>query len=248
MATSDTTGVAPATAGEPKVFADAEAALTGLLRDGLVILVGGFGLIGNPEHAIAALARSRVRDLTIISNNCGSHGKGMAILLKQRQVRRVICSYMGGNPDLAEQYAAGQVEIELNPQGTLAERIRAGGAGIGGFFTPTGAGTVVAQGKETRLIDGRPHVFETPLRGDLALVRAAIGDPDGNLRFYRTARNFNPLVATAGRVTVAEVDRLVGRGDLDPDDVHLPGVFVHRIFAAAAHDDAPDQITTRIRP
>ena len=218
------------------------------LRDGMRILAGGFGLCGNAELCIAELARRGIKDLTIISNNCGNQGQGLAVLLKQRQVSRVICSFMGGNPDLADQYAAGTVAVELVPQGTLAERIRAGGAGIGGFFTPTGVGTVVAEGKEVRQIDGRRYVLEQPLRGDLAIVRAAVGDPDGNLRFYRTARAFNPLVATAAEVTIAEVDRLVGRGELDPDDVHLPGLFVDQIFEAREHGNPIEFRTTRPRP
>ncbi|HET6149533.1 MAG TPA: CoA transferase subunit A [Polyangia bacterium] len=230
-----------------KVFASVDAALDGI-QDGMSIMSGGFGLSGNPEACIEAIARRAVRRLTIISNNCGNQGQGLAVLLKNRQVRKVICSFIGGNPDLAEQYLAGEVEVELNPQGTLAERIRAGGAGIGGFFTPTGAGTTVAEGKETRVIDGRPHVFETPLRADLAVVRAAIGDTFGNLRFYRTARNFNPLMAMAGRLTIAEVDKLVPLGALDPDDVHLPGLFVRRIVEVPVHKNIIEFRTTRSAP
>jgi 3-oxoacid CoA-transferase subunit A len=162
-------------------------------------------------------------------------------------VRKVVCSFVGGNPDLAEQYLAGTVEVELNPQGTLAERIRAGGAGIGGFYTPTGVGTIVADGKETRDIDGRRYVLEKPLRADLAIVRAALGDRFGNLRFYRTARNFNPLVATAAAVTVAEVDRLVDAGAIDPDDVHLPGLFVSRVVEVREHKNIIEYRTTRKR-
>jgi 3-oxoacid CoA-transferase subunit A len=229
---------------KPKVFASVDAALDGV-RDGMSIMSGGFGLSGNPEACIEAIARSGARRLTIISNNCGNQGQGLAVLLKNRQVRKVICSFIGGNPDLAEQYLAGDVEVELNPQGTLAERIRAGGAGIGGFFTPTGAGTMVAEGKETRIIDGRPHVLETPLRADLAIVRAAVGDTFGNLRFYRTARSFNPLMAMAGRVTVAEVDKLVPLGALDPDDVHLPGLFVQRIVEVPVHRNVIEFRTIR---
>ena len=229
-----------------KVVAGPQPALAGL-RDGMRLMSGGFGLCGNAEHCIAEIARLGVKDLTIISNNCGNQGQGLAVLLKHRQVARVVCSFMGGNPDLAEQYAAGTVQVELVPQGTLAERIRAGGAGIAGFFTPTGVGTVVAEGKETREIDGRMYLLEQPLRADYAIVRAAVGDPDGNLRFYRTARAFNPLVATAAEVTVAEVDRLVGRGELDPDDIHLPGVFVHHIFEAREHQNPIEFLTTRPR-
>jgi 3-oxoacid CoA-transferase subunit A len=230
-----------------KVFASVDAALDGI-RDGMSIMSGGFGLSGNPEACIEAIVRRGVKGLTIISNNCGNQGQGLAVLLKNRQVRKVICSFIGGNPDLAEQYLAGEVEVELNPQGTLAERIRAGGSGIGGFFTPTGAGTTVAEGKETRVIDGRAHVFETPLRADLAIVRAAIGDSFGNLRFYRTARNFNPLMAMAGRLTIAEVDKLVPLGALDPDDVHLPGLFVRRIVEVPVHKNVIEFRTTRSAP
>ena len=221
-------------------------ALAGL-RDGMTVMAGGFGLCGNAERCIAEIARRRTKDLTIVSNNCGNQGQGLAVLLQQRQVRKVICSFIGGNPDLAEQYQAGTVKVELTPQGTLAERIRAGGAGLGGFYTPTGVGTVVAEGKETREIDGKSYLLERPLRADFAIVRAAVGDVDGNLRFYRTARNFNPLVAMAADVTVAEVDRLVGRGELDPDDVHLPGIFVDFVFEAPAHKNVIEHRTTRAR-
>jgi 3-oxoacid CoA-transferase subunit A len=230
-----------------KVRADAREALVGL-RDGMQVMAGGFGLSGNAERCIDEIARRAIRNLTIISNNCGNQGQGLAVLLQRRLVRKVICSYVGGNPDLAELYAAGSIEVELCPQGTLAERIRAGGAGIAGFYTPTGVGTVVAEGKEVRELDGRPYLLERPLRADYALVRAAVGDPDGNLRFYRTARAFNPLVAMAAEVTVAEVDRLVGRGQLDPDDIHLPGLFVDHIFAASDHRNPIEFRTTRPRP
>ena len=229
-----------------KVYPNVAAALDGL-RDGLRIMSGGFGLSGIAEACIDEIARRGVKDLTIISNNCGNQGQGLAVLLKNRQVSRVICSFVGGNPDLAEQYLAGTVKVELNPQGTFAERIRAGGAGIGGFYTPTGVGTVVAEGKEVRELDGRKYVFERPLRADLAIVRAAVGDRFGNLRFYRTARNFNPLMAMAADVTVAEVDRLVDVGELDPDDVHLPGLFVKRIVEVPQHKNVIEFRTTRER-
>jgi 3-oxoacid CoA-transferase subunit A len=227
-----------------KVYASVTDALD-MLRDGMSIMSGGFGLSGNAEACIAAIAASGVRDLTIISNNCGNQGQGLAVLLKNRQVKQVICSFIGGNPDLAEQYLAKQIAVELNPQGTFAERIRAGGAGIGGFFTPTGVGTVVAEGKEIREIDGRRYVLEKPLRADLAIVRAAIGDRFGNLRFYRTSRNFNPLMAMAAEVTVAEVDKLVDTGQLDPDDVHLPGLFVRRIVEVPVHKNVIEFRTVR---
>jgi 3-oxoacid CoA-transferase subunit A len=228
-----------------KVYGSVEEALFGLLRDGMTIMAGGFGLCGIAEQCIDAIARSGVKQLTIISNNCGNQGQGLAVLLQRRQVARVICSFVGGNPDLAEQYMRGEVKVELSPQGTLAERIRAGGAGIAGFYTPTGVGTVVAEGKETREIDGKTYVLEKPLRADLAIVRAAVGDVFGNLRFYRTARNFNPLMATAAEVTVAEVDKLVEKNAIDPDDVHLPGLYVKRIVEVRAHKDTIEHRTTR---
>ena len=230
-----------------KVYPTVAAALTGVLRDGMSIMSGGFGLCGNAEACIEAIAASGVKNLTIISNNCGNQGQGLAVLLKNRQVARVVCSFVGGNPDLAEQYLNGRVKVELVPQGTFAERIRAGGAGIAGFYTPTGVGTVVAEGKEVREIDGRSYLLERPLRADLAIVRAAVADRFGNLRFYRTARNFNPLMATAAEMTVVEADRLVPEGVIDPDDVHLPGVYVKRIVEVPEHRDVIENRTTRTR-
>jgi 3-oxoacid CoA-transferase subunit A len=228
-----------------KVYGGVVEALAGLLRDGMSIMSGGFGLCGNAEACIDAIAASGVKNLTIISNNCGNQGQGLAVLLQQGQVARVICSFVGGNPDLAEQFLSGRVKVELVPQGTFAERIRAGGAGIAGFYTPAGVGTVVAEGKEVREIDGRRYLFERPLRADLAIVRAAVADRAGNLRFYRTARNFNPIMATAADVTVVEADRLVPRGTIDPDDVHLPGLFVKRIVEVREHRDVIEHRTTR---
>lgn len=230
-----------------KVYSDAAAALHDL-RDGASIMAGGFGLCGNPENCIAEIARMGVRALTIVSNNCGNQGQGLAVLLKQRQVRRVVGSYIGGNPDLQQQYLAGEVEVELTPQGTLAERIRAGGAGLGGFFTPTGVGTVVSEGKEERVIDGRRYVLEAPLRADFAIIRAEWGDPFGNLRFKGTARNFSPHMAMAARVAVVEVDELLPLGGIAPEDVHLPGVFVQRIFRGSSYADPIEYRTTRPRP
>jgi 3-oxoacid CoA-transferase subunit A len=228
-----------------KVYPRVETALAGLLKDGMTIMAGGFGLCGIAEACIEAIARSGVKKLTIISNNCGNQGQGLAVLLKNRQVARVICSFVGGNPDLAEQYMKGTVKVELSPQGTLAERIRAGGAGIAGFYTPTGVGTAVAEGKEVREIDGKSYLLETPLRADLAIVRASVADVLGNLRFYRTARNFNPIMATAADMTVAEVDKLVHAGGIDPDDVHLPGLFVKRLVEINAHRDVIEHRTVR---
>lgn len=230
-----------------KIFPDAEAALHDLF-DGARVMAGGFGLSGNAEHCIRALASSGKKDLTIISNNCGNQGKGLAVLLQQRQVKKVIASFVGGNPDLEAQMLAGEVEVELNPQGTLAERMRAGGAGLGGFFTPTGVGTVVAEGKEVREIEGRKYVFETALHADFGILRARAGDPYGNLRFYGTSRNFSPLVAMAAKVAVVEVEEMVGLGDLGPDDIHLPGVFVQRIFQGRGYVDPIEYRTTRPRP
>jgi 3-oxoacid CoA-transferase subunit A len=227
-----------------KVYDHPSAALEGL-SDGMTLMSGGFGLCGNAEALIDAVARRGTRDLTIISNNCGNQGKGLAVLLKNRQIRHVVCSFIGGNPDLAEQYLAGAVTVELSPQGTLAERIRAGGAGVGAFYTPTGVGTVVAEGKETREIDGRTYLLEKPLRADFAIVRAAVGDRFGNLRFHATARNFNPLMAMAARVTIAEVDELVDVGAIEPDDVHLPGIFVKRIVRVPEHANVIEFRTVR---
>jgi 3-oxoacid CoA-transferase subunit A len=228
-----------------KLYADVTEALAGLLHDGMSIMSGGFGLCGNAEACIEAIADSRVKELTIISNNCGNQGQGLAVLLKNRQVAKVICSFVGGNPDLAEQYLSGKVKVELVPQGTFAERIRAGGAGIAGFYTPTGVGTVVAEGKEVREIDGKRYLLERPLRADLAIVRAALTDRFGNLRFYRTARNFNPLMATAADVTVVEADKILPKGAIDPDDVHLPGIYAKRIVVVPQHRDVIEHRKTR---
>lgn len=229
-----------------KVFSSAREALFDVV-DGVSIMSGGFGLCGNAENCISELVRRGVRNLTVISNNCGNNGLGLAALLKDGQVRKVIGSFIGGNPDLQEQMLAGKIEVELNPQGTLAERIRAGGAGLGGFFTPTGVGTVVAEGKETRVIDGKTYLFEQPLRADYAILRAHIGDEYGNLRFYRTARNFSPLMATAAKITVVEVEQLVPTGTLDPDDIHLPGIYVNRIFQGTDYQNWIENRTVRTR-
>jgi 3-oxoacid CoA-transferase subunit A len=239
--------VSEARAPGDKLYQSVAEALTDVLRDGMSIMSGGFGLCGNAEACIEAIAASGVRNLTIISNNCGNQGQGLAVLLQNRQVARVICSFVGGNPDLADQYLTGKVKVELCPQGTFAERIRAGGAGIAGFYTPTGVGTVVAEGKEVREIEGRSYLLERPLRADLAIVRAAVADRFGNLRFYKTARNFNPLMATAAEVTVVEADRVVPKGVIDPDDVHLSGLYVKRIVEVPEHRDVIEHRTTRAR-
>jgi 3-oxoacid CoA-transferase subunit A len=213
-----------------KVHPDAEAALAGLLRDNLTIMAGGFGLSGLPENLILALRDSGVRGLTVISNNAGLDGFGLGLLLERRQIAKMISSYVGENKLFEQQFLSGELAVEFNPQGTLAERIRAGGAGILGFFTKTGAGTQVAEGKEQRVVDGDTYVFETGLTADLALVKAWKGDTEGNLIYRKTARNFNPNMATAGRVTIAEVEHLVPVGELDPDAIHTPGIYVQRIF------------------
>jgi 3-oxoacid CoA-transferase subunit A len=212
-----------------KVVANADEAIRDL-QDGAVIMSGGFGLCGNPENLIAAIHKKGVKGLTIISNNCGTTDKGLGVLLQSKQVRKMIASYVGENKEFERQYLGGELEVELNPQGTLAERIRAGGAGLGGFFTPTGAGTQIAQGKESRTIDGREMIFEKALKADFAIVRAWKGDKWGNLVFRKTARNFSPVMATAARITIAEVEHLVEVGELDPDGIHVPSVYVKRIF------------------
>jgi 3-oxoacid CoA-transferase subunit A len=216
-----------------------------LIPDGASVMVGGFGLCGIPEHLIAALRERGTRGLTIISNNAGVDGFGLGVLLESRQVRKIIGTYVGENQEFERQCLSGELEVELVPQGTFAERIRAGGAGIGGFFTPTGYGTIVAEGKETRVIDGVPHVLEAPLKADFALVKAHTGDTAGNLVYRKTARNFNPMMATAARVTIAEVERLVEPGAIDPDHVHTPGIFVRHIFQGAGYQKRIERRTTR---
>lgn len=214
-----------------KVYTDAKAALAGVLRDGMTIMSGGFGLCGVPSLLIEAIRDSGARDLTIVSNNAGIDDAGLGILLQTRQVRKMISSYVGENKTFAEQFLAGQLEIEFNPQGTLAERIRAGGAGIPAFFTKTGVGTAVAEGKETREFDGETYVMERGLFADLSIVHAWMGDTEGNLVYRKTARNFNPMMATASRMTVAQVEHLVNPGEIDPDHIHTPGIFIKRMIA-----------------
>jgi 3-oxoacid CoA-transferase subunit A len=212
-----------------KVYASADEAVADI-PDGITLMSGGFGLCGNPENLIEALHRKQVKNLTIISNNCGTTELGLGILLKAQQVKKMVASYVGENKEFERQFLSGELEVELNPQGTLAERIRAGGCGIGGFFTPTGAGTQVSEGKETRMIDGRLHVLETPLKADFTIVRAWKADKWGNLLFRKTARNFSPLMCMAGKVTIVEAEHIVEVGEIDPDQVHIPSVFVHRII------------------
>jgi 3-oxoacid CoA-transferase subunit A len=216
-----------------------------LIPDGATVMVGGFGLCGIPELLIRALRDRGTRDLTIISNNAGVDGFGLGILLETRQVRKIIATYVGENQEFERQCLSGELEVELVPQGTFAERIRAGGAGIGGFFTPTGYGTVVAEGKETRVIDGVPQVFERPLTADFAFVKAFTGDTLGNLVYRKTARSFSPMMATAARITIAEVERLVEPGAIDPDHVHTPGIYVRHIFQGAGYEKRIERRTTR---
>lgn len=228
-----------------KVFGSAAEALQGVVADGQTIAVGGFGLCGIPEALIAALRDSGVRDLTCISNNAGVDDFGLGQLLTTRQIRKMIASYVGENKEFERQYLAKELELEFTPQGTLAERLRAGGAGIPAFYTATGVGTVVAEGKEVREFDGRTYVLERSLVPDVSLVKAWKADRSGNLRFRRTARNFNPNVAMAGKITIVEVEEILPTGAFDPDDVHLPGIFVHRIVLNANPEKRIEQRTTR---
>lgn len=231
-----------------KIYPSAAAALGGLLFDGMTIMSGGFGLVGNPETLIPAIRDHGVRDLTVISNNCGAEGFGLWMLLANGQIRKMISSYVGENKLFEQLYLEGKLELELNPQGTLAERIRAGGAGIPAFFTATGVGTMVAEGKPVSTFDGRDYVMERWLRADLAIVKAWKADPEGNLVFRKTARNFNPVMATAAKVTVAEVEELVPAGAIDPDHVHTPGIYVNRIIQGAGYARRIEKLTVRERP
>jgi 3-oxoacid CoA-transferase subunit A len=227
-----------------KVLQSADEAAA-LVPDGATIMVGGFGLCGIPENLIAALRRRGTTNLTVISNNAGVDDFGLGILLKNRQIRKMISTYVGENKEFERQFLHKEIEVELVPQGTFSERIRAGGAGIGGFFTPTGYGTVIAEGKETRIIDGRHYVLEMPLKADVALVRAWKGDRHGNLVYRRTARNFNPMMATAATLTIAEVETLVEPGALEPDAIHTPGLFVKRILQGTSYERRIEKRTTR---
>src|SRR5438067_3686489 len=228
-----------------KVYPSAAEALKGIVRDGQLMAVGGFGLCGIPEALIAALRDSGVRNLTVISNNAGVDGFGLGQLLETRQIKRMISSYVGENKEFERQYLAGELELEFTPQGTLAEKLRAGGAGIPAFYTRTGVGTMVAEGKETREFDGHVYVMERALNPEVSLVKAYKADKSGNLVFRRTARNFNPAAAMAGKVTVVEVEQLVEVGDIDPDQVHLPGIYVHRIVVNAHPEKRIEKRTTR---
>jgi 3-oxoacid CoA-transferase subunit A len=212
-----------------KVYADAHSALAGLLKDGMMIMAGGFGLCGIPETLINAIRDSGVKNLTVVSNNCGVDGKGLGVLLDTRQIKKMIASYVGENKTFAQQFLANELEIEFNPQGTLAERIRAGGAGIPAFYTRTGVGTQIAKGKDEHEFDGQRYVMERGLVADLSIVHAFMADTEGNLVYRKTARNFNPVMATAGKITVAEVEHLVQPGDINPDHIITPGIYVQRI-------------------
>ncbi|HTV31886.1 MAG TPA: CoA transferase subunit A [Methylocella sp.] len=228
-----------------KVFPDAAAALAGLLKDRMTLMSGGFGLCGIPQLLIAAIRDLGVKDLTVISNNAGVDGAGLGILLESKQVRKMISSYVGENKLFEQLYLSGALELEFNPQGTLAERIRAGGAGIPAFFTKTGVGTLVADGKELREFDGALYVMERALVADVSIIHAYKGDTEGNLVYRKTARNFNPMMATAGKVTVAEVEYLVEAGEIDPDAIHTPGIFVHRIIHAPNAEKLIEKRTSR---
>jgi 3-oxoacid CoA-transferase subunit A len=228
-----------------KVYASAQQALQGIVSDGQMIAVGGFGLCGIPEALIAALRDSGVKNLTAISNNAGVDGFGLGLLLATRQISKMISSYVGENKEFERQYLAGELQLEFTPQGTLAEKLRAGGSGIPAFFTKTGVGTIVAEGKEIREFDGERYVMEKALTSDVSLVKAWKGDHSGNLVYRRTARNFNPNVAMAGKITVAEVEHIVATGELDPDEIHTPGIFVHRLVLNANPEKRIEQRTVR---
>ena len=230
-----------------KVYPDAAAALAGLLHDGMMIMAGGFGLCGIPEKLIVALRDSAIKGLTFVSNNAGIDGAGLGLLLETRQIRKMISSYVGENRLFADLYLKGELELEFNPQGTLAERIRAGGAGLGGFFTPTGVGTKIAEGKETRVIDGREYILEKPIRGDFAIIRAWKADKWGNLVFRKTARNFAPMMCTAAKVTIVEAEQLVEVGQLEPDQVHVPSIYVQRVFQGGGYQKWIEKRTVRPR-
>jgi 3-oxoacid CoA-transferase subunit A len=228
-----------------KVFPNAKDALEGIVRDGMLMAIGGFGLCGIPEELIIALRDTGVRDLTIASNNAGVDGAGLGLLLATHQIKKMISSYVGENAEFERQFLSGEIEVEFCPQGTLAERLRAGGAGIPGFYTRTGVGTVIAEGKEQKEFDGKTYILERGIHADLALVKAWKGDTHGNLIYRRTARNFNPNAATCGKITVAEVEELVQPGELDPDAIHTPGIFVHRLVHVANPIKRVEKKTTR---
>ena len=228
-----------------KVYPNAKAALEGVIRDNIMIMAGGFGLCGIPENLIAAIRDSGAKGLTVVSNNCGVDDFGLGVLLQTRQIKKMISSYVGENKTFEKQFLSGELELEFNPQGTLAERIRAGGAGIPGFYTKTGVGTVIAEGKELKQFNGETYVLETGLVSDLSIVKAWKADTEGNLVYRKTARNFNPMMATAGKVTIAEVEEIVPVGSLDGDSIHTPGIFVNRLFQAVGEEKRIEQRTIR---
>lgn len=228
-----------------KVYTNAKEALSGLLKDDMILMSGGFGLCGIPEHAIKAIKEAGVKGLTIVSNNCGVDDFGLGQLLHDRQIKKMVSSYVGENKTFEKQYLDGEIEIEFNPQGTLAERIRAGGAGVPAFYTKTGFGTQVAEGKETREFNGEMYVMETGLTADVSIIKGWKADKYGNMIFRKTARNFNPMMAMAGKVTVAEVEEIVDASELSADDIHLPGIFVQRLFVGEHFEKRIEQRTTR---
>jgi 3-oxoacid CoA-transferase subunit A len=228
-----------------KIYKSAAAAVEGILFDGMTVMSGGFGLCGIAENLIAALRDSGVKNLTVISNNAGVDDFGLGLLLQTRQIKKMVSSYVGENETFEKQYLGGELELEFNPQGTLAERVRAGGAGIPGFYTKTGVGTLIAEGKEHKEFDGETYILERGLRADLSIVKAWRGDEEGNLVYRKTARNFNPMMATAGKVTVAEIEELVPLGSLDPDDIHTPGIYVQRIVAGLPLEKRIEKRTVR---
>ena len=230
-----------------KVYPDAATALSGLLKDGLTLCCGGFGLCGVPERLITAVHDSGVRGLTVVSNNAGVDGAGLGLLLKSRQIKKMISSYVGENKEFERQYLAGELELEFSPQGTMAERVRAGGAGILAFYTKTGAGTLVAEGKESRVVNGETYILEMGIVADISLVKAWKADTEGNLIYRKTARNFNPNMATAGRITIAEVEEIVQPGELDPDAIHTPGIYVQRLINGSPYKKLIEKRTTRPR-
>lgn len=229
-----------------KVYESAAAAIFDM-TDGITLMSGGFGLCGNPEDLIRALNVKGCVDMTVVSNNCGVDDKGLGILLADKQIKKMISSYVGENKNFAQQFLSGELEVDLVPQGTLAERIRAGGAGIPAFYTPTGVGTLVAEGKEERIFNGKKYILEEALTADFAFVKAWKGDTHGNLIFRSTARNFNPMMATAGKITIAEVEELVQAGELDPNEIHTPGIFVQRVIKAGDYEKPIEQRTVRSR-
>lgn len=230
-----------------KIYPNASEALKGVLKDGMTIMAGGFGLCGIPENLIQAILDSKVKDLTIISNNCGIDEFGLGVLLQTKQVKKMISSYVGENKTFEQQYLSGELELELTPQGTLAEKIRAGGAGIPAFYTKTGFGTSVAEGKEVRIFNGKEHILEHSLFADLAIIKGYKADRKGNVIYRKTARNFNPVMATAAKVTVCEVEQIVETGELDPENIHTPSIYIHKLIQGDKYEKRIERLTTRAK-